>query len=72
MTRKIKEWATIGGLILLGVLAMAGWGSHEKPAASACTVTKVVPSEKANQPPADKKHSGSIGALSNGAAGFVK
>lgn len=68
MTDKIKEWISIGGLILLGALAMAGWSSHEKPAAPVRSVS----TQQKNPPPPDKKHNGSIGALSAGRAGFVK
>lgn len=72
MMGKIKDWTTIGGLILLVILAVAGWGRHASRSASACAVSPQSNQRALNETPKDQNHSGSIQAISKGAAGFVK
>ncbi|HVT92670.1 MAG TPA: hypothetical protein VHD76_07490 [Bryobacteraceae bacterium] len=69
---KIKDWATIGGLILLVILAVAGWGRHAWRPAPACVVSPQSTERPRNETPKDQSHNGSIQAISKGTAGFVK
>lgn len=55
--------ATLGGALLLGALAIAGWTRHDNPTTGSCEAAPATQAQAAATP---------IRPLTKGSAGFVK